>query len=83
MLEWGKSVEKRIRQMDVAVAIVSEVAALSSVRKKRNGANAARIGRMNKGVVMDGRDIGTVVFPDAELKIFMTADVESSSRKTT
>jgi len=69
----GKSVENRIRQMDVA-AIVSEVAALSVVRKElvriQQELGAA------KGVVMDGRDIGTVVFPDAELKIFMTADVK-------
>lgn len=69
----GKSVENRIRQMDVA-AIVSEVAALSVVRKEM-----VRIQQelgADKGVVMDGRDIGTVVFPDAELKIFMTADVK-------
>ena len=69
----GKSVENRIRQMDVA-AIVSEVAALSVVRKElvriQQELGAA------KGVVMDGRDIGTVVFPEAELKIFMTADVK-------
>jgi cytidylate kinase len=59
--------------MDVAT-IVSEVAALSVVRKEM-----VRIQQelgADKGVVMDGRDIGTVVFPDAELKIFMTADVK-------
>ena len=53
---------------------VSEVAAISGVRRQLVLAQQA-IGQ-NKGVVMDGRDIGTVVFPDAELKIFMTAKPE-------
>ncbi len=74
----GLSVEKRIRQMDVA-AIVSDVAALSSVRKELVRMQQD-LGK-NKGVVMDGRDIGTVVFPDAELKIFMTADVEIRAQR--
>jgi len=74
----GVSVEKRIRQMDVAV-VVSEVAALSSVRKELV-LMQQKLG-MNKGVVMDGRDIGTVVFPDAELKIFMTADIEIRTQR--
>lgn len=69
----GVSVEKEIREMRVADR-VSEVAALSPVRKKLV-AMQQQIGA-NKGVVMDGRDIGTVVFPDAELKIFMTARPE-------
>ncbi len=69
----GVSVEKEIREMRVAER-VSEVAALSPVRKKLV-AMQQQIGA-NKGVVMDGRDIGTVVFPDAELKIFMTARPE-------
>jgi cytidylate kinase len=69
----GVSVEKEIREMRVADR-VSEVAALSPVRKKLV-ALQQQIGA-NKGVVMDGRDIGTVVFPDAELKIFMTARPE-------
>lgn len=69
----GKSVEQRIRQMDVA-AMVSDVAALSVVRTEMVRMQQ-ELG-MHKGVVMDGRDIGTVVFPDAELKIFMTADPE-------
>ncbi len=69
----GKSVEHRIRQMDVA-AMVSDVAALSIVRTEMVRMQQ-ELGK-NKGVVMDGRDIGTVVFPDAELKIFMTADPE-------
>jgi CMP/dCMP kinase len=69
----GVNVDKRIRMMDVA-AIVSEVAALSEVRKALVTMQQ-QLG-ISKGVVMDGRDIGTVVFPDAELKIFMTADPE-------
>lgn len=69
----GVNVDKRIRMMDVA-AVVSEVAALSEVRKALVTMQQ-QLG-ISKGVVMDGRDIGTVVFPDAELKIFMTADPE-------
>jgi cytidylate kinase len=74
----GKSVEQRIRQMDVA-AIVSEVAALSVVRKEL--VKMQQDLGAQKGVVMDGRDIGTVVFPNAELKIFMTADVEIRAQR--
>lgn len=55
-------------------AHVSEVAALSMVRRKL--VELQRSYGKDKGVVMDGRDIGTVVFPDAELKIFLTADIE-------
>lgn len=74
----GKSVEQRIRQMDVAT-IVSEVASLSVVRKEL--VKMQQDLGAQKGVVMDGRDIGTVVFPDAELKIFMTADVEIRAQR--
>lgn len=66
----GESVEKEIRTMDVAQR-VSDVAALKQVREFAV-AQQQQIGQ-GKGVVMDGRDIGTMVFPDAELKIFMTA----------
>ncbi|MEN9949512.1 MAG: hypothetical protein RLY85_264 [Bacteroidota bacterium] len=66
----GEPVEKEIREMEVAQK-VSEVAALQAVREFAV-AQQQRIGQA-KGVVMDGRDIGTMVFPDAELKIFMTA----------
>ena len=52
---------------------VSEVAAIKEVREFAV-AQQQKIGA-NKGIVMDGRDIGTAVFPNAELKIFMTADV--------
>jgi len=66
----GVSVESEIRNIEVA-AIVSEVAKIQSVRTRMVALQQA-IGQ-SKGVVMDGRDIGTVVFPGAELKIFMTA----------
>ncbi len=69
----GTDVEQDIRQPHVA-NYVSEVAALPEVRKKLV-ALQQKMGE-NKGVVMDGRDIGTVVFPQAELKIFLTANIE-------
>lgn len=67
----GENVEKQIRTLEVA-GIVSKVAAIKEVRTKL----VDRQREMGKegGVVMDGRDIGSVVFPDAELKIFVTAD---------
>ena len=67
----GENVEYVIRDLVVAEK-VSDVAAIKEVRKFAV-AQQQRMGR-NRGIVMDGRDIGTVVFPDAELKIFMTAD---------
>lgn len=66
----GENVEYEIRDMEVN-AWVSKVAAISAVRKELV-AQQRRFGE-RKGVVMDGRDIGTVVFPDAELKIFLNA----------
>lgn len=66
----GENVEKEIRKMEVS-SFVSAVAAMPEVRKKL--VEQQRLLGKNKGVVMDGRDIGTVVFPDAELKLFMTA----------
>lgn len=66
----GENVEESIRSMRVSDR-VSEVAAIPEVRKKLVS-QQQEMGK-EKGVVMDGRDIGTVVFPDAELKIFMTA----------
>lgn len=68
-----ENVEHMIRDMIVAEK-VSEVAAIKEVRAFAVG-QQKRMGK-KKGIVMDGRDIGTVVFPDAELKIFMTADPE-------
>lgn len=67
----GENVESAIRNLDVA-SQVSTVAAIPSVRRLAVARQQA-IGKEG-GVVMDGRDIGTVVFPKAELKIFMTAD---------
>lgn len=66
-----ENVEYVIRDMVVAEK-VSEIAAIKEVRAYAV-AQQRKMGEM-KGIVMDGRDIGTVVFPDAELKIFMTAD---------
>jgi CMP/dCMP kinase len=66
-----ENVEYVIRDLVVAEK-VSEVAAIKEVRDYAV-AQQQKMGR-NRGIVMDGRDIGTVVFPDAELKIFMTAD---------
>ncbi len=69
----GNNVESDIRTLEVS-GRVSEVAAISSVR--RFLVSKQREIAKQKGVIMDGRDIGTVVLPDAELKIFMTADKE-------
>jgi cytidylate kinase len=74
----GEVVEGEIRGMDVSEK-VSEIAAIPEVRKKLVEMQQA-LGA-NKGVVMDGRDIGTVVFPDAELKIFMTARPETRAKR--
>ncbi|MGM9509831.1 (d)CMP kinase [Larkinella sp. GY13] len=67
----GLNVEEEIRKMYIS-NIVSEVSAIPEVRYAMV-AQQQKLGR-RRGVVMDGRDIGTKVFPDAELKIFMTAD---------
>jgi cytidylate kinase len=66
----GINVEKKIRDMKVS-EFVSQIAAIPEIRRKLVKMQH-QIGK-EKGVVMDGRDIGTVVFPNAELKIFMTA----------
>lgn len=68
----GENVELLIREMLVsenvsAVAAIKEVRSFAVAQQQKMGAR--------KGIVMDGRDIGTTVFPDAELKIFMTADI--------
>ena len=67
----GENVEGPIRSLEVSEA-VSRVSQIGAVRERLVGLQQ-QMGR-DKGIVMDGRDIGTVVFPDAELKIFMTAD---------
>lgn len=74
----GKNVEKEIRQMEVS-NLVSPVSEISKVRRKLVE-QQRRLGEGNS-IVMDGRDIGTVVFPNADLKIFMTADLEERARR--
>ena len=74
----GVNVEKEIRTLDVSnfvslVAEVSEVRAKLVEQQKEMG--------KGKGIVMDGRDIGTVVFPKAELKVFMTASPETRAQR--
>lgn len=69
----GVNVEQEIRSLRVS-EVVSEIAAISSIRRKLV-AMQREMGK-NGGVVMDGRDIGTVVFPQAELKIFLTAEMD-------
>ena len=73
-----ENVDKEIRQMEVS-RFVSQVAAVPQVREILV-AQQQEMGR-EKGIVMDGRDIGTVVFPDAELKIFMTASAEERAQR--
>ncbi|MCC7051207.1 MAG: (d)CMP kinase [Bacteroidia bacterium] len=74
----GENVEKEIRQLTVS-NIVSKVSAIKEVRKKMV-AIQQEMGQ-EKGVVMDGRDIGTTVFPHAEIKLFMTADSEVRTQR--
>ncbi len=69
----GENVEYLIRDLVIAEK-VSEIAAIAAVRNFAVS-QQQEMGKA-RGIVMDGRDIGTVVFPDAELKIFMTADME-------
>ena len=74
----GVNVEKLIRSLEVS-NLVSKVSAIPEVRRKLV-AIQKEIGK-NKAVVMDGRDIGTVVFTDAELKIFMTSSAETRAQR--
>ncbi|MDR0824641.1 MAG: (d)CMP kinase [Prevotella sp.] len=74
----GENVESKIRSMEVS-SKVSIVSAISFVRRAMV-ALQQEMGKA-KGIVMDGRDIGTVVFPDAELKVFVTADAEIRARR--
>jgi cytidylate kinase len=69
----GINVEKEIRSIEVS-KLVSKVSEVSEVRKKLV-LEQQEMGK-EKGIVMDGRDIGTVVFPNAELKLFMTASAD-------
>ena len=74
----GQNVEKEIRTIEVS-GFVSKVAEISEVRSKLVE-QQQEMGK-NKAIVMDGRDIGTVVFPDAELKIFMTASAATRAQR--
>lgn len=73
-----RDISERIRHADVTGA-VSAVSALPAVRE-RLVAIQQEMGR-NGGIVMDGRDIGTVVFPNAELKVFLVASIEERARR--
>ncbi len=68
----GLNVEKKIRKMRIS----ENVSAVSAIREVRHALveQQRKLGK-DKGIVMDGRDIGTVVFPDAALKLFLTADI--------
>ncbi len=74
----GEVVEKEIRSMEVS-AHVSPIAAVGFVRAKLV-AEQQKMG-LEKGIVMDGRDIGTTVFPNAELKLFVTASAEVRAQR--
>lgn len=74
----GKNVEHLIRSIDVA-SIVSKVASIKQVREKLV-IEQQKMGEEG-GIVMDGRDIGTVVFPNADLKLFVTADPETRAQR--
>lgn len=74
----GQNVEKEIRKMEVS-RFVSKIATVSEIRQKLVKLQH-ELGEA-KGVVMDGRDIGTVVFPNAELKIFMCASAKQRAER--
>ena len=73
-----KNVEKEIRTLEVS-QYVSQIAAISEVRRKLVF-EQQEMGKLG-GIVMDGRDIGTVVFPDADLKLFMTASADKRATR--
>ena len=73
MIMNGENVESFIREMKIS-EMVSDVAAIEEVRTFN--VSEQQKNSISKGIVMDGRDIGTVVFPNAELKIFLTAKPE-------
>ena len=74
----GVNVEHEIRSLEVS-QVVSQVAALDFVRSEM--IEQQRAMGEKKGIVMDGRDIGTTVFPDAEMKIFVTASAEVRAQR--
>ena len=74
----GENIESQIRTLRVS-RFVSRIAEVSEVRRKL--VEQQQLMGVGKGVVMDGRDIATVVFPEAELKIFMTASAETRAKR--
>lgn len=74
----GEDVEREIRDMKVS-SMVSPVAEIPEVRRRLT-AIQKEFG-LHKGIVMDGRDIGTSVFPDAEMKVFVNASAEERARR--
>ena len=74
----GNNVERFIRSIEVS-NMVSKVARISEIREKL--VEQQQKMSLNKGIVMDGRDIGTVVFPEAELKLFMTASPDKRAQR--
>lgn len=86
---WGTVFRPEVAGVDVAEAIrservtahVSAVAALPAVRAWVNARQREAVGEHPDGVVVDGRDIGTVVFPDAPLKVFLTATPDERARR--
>ena len=74
----NENIEKQIRTLEVS-NLVSKIAAISEVRSKL--VEQQQTMGKNKAIVMDGRDIGTVVFPSAELKIFMTASASTRAKR--
>jgi len=81
----NRNVEKEIRNVEVADA-ASKLSQIREVREQlvslqRSMSRSLNRSDKNHGVVMDGRDIGTVVFPDADMKIFMTADADIRAKR--
>ena len=74
----GENVEEEIRGKEVS-EVVSEISQLKAIRKRM--VSLQQKAGIKKGLVMDGRDIGTQVFPNAELKIFMTADPQIRAQR--
>jgi cytidylate kinase len=74
----SENIEKEIRGMEVT-AFVSRISQIHEVRARM--VELQRQIGISKGIVMDGRDIGTVVFPDADIKIFMTASVDIRAKR--
>jgi len=74
----SENVENEIRNMEVT-SLVSKISQIPEVRERM--VELQRQIGVSKGIVMDGRDIGTVVFPDADIKIFMTASVDIRAKR--